>query len=96
MLVFNVSASASTSGVNGLELLGRAPGVRIDMDNNILLLGKSGVQIQINGKPTLLSGSDLATMLQNMTSENIEAIVIISNPSARYEAEGNAGILNIE
>lgn len=95
MLVFNVSASPSNSGLNGLDLLRRAPGVSVDMDNNILLLGKAGVQIHINGSPSRLSGSDLATFLQNMSSDNIEAIEIISNPSARYDAEGNAGIINL-
>jgi hypothetical protein len=95
MLVFNVSASPSASGVNGLDLLRKAPGVRVDMDNNILLLGKEGVQIHINGRPSRLSGSDLAILLQNMSSDNIEAIEIISNPSAKYDAEGNAGIINL-
>ncbi|MBK7426363.1 MAG: TonB-dependent receptor [Saprospiraceae bacterium] len=95
MLVFNVSTSPSASGVNGLELLKRAPGVTIDMDDNILLLGKGDVQIHINGRPTQLRGKDLATLLQNMNSDNIEAIEIISNPSSKYDAEGNAGIINL-
>jgi iron complex outermembrane recepter protein len=95
MLVFNVSSSPSASGVNGLDLLRKAPGVTVDMDDNILLLGKGDVQIHINGRPTLLRGNDLATLLQNMSSDNVEAIEIISNPSSRYDAEGNAGIINI-
>ncbi len=95
MLVFNVSASPSASGINGLELLKRAPGVTVDMDDNILLLGKGDVQIHINGRPTQLRGNDLATLLQNMNSDNIEAIEIISNPSSKYDAEGNAGIINL-
>jgi iron complex outermembrane recepter protein len=95
MLVFNVSASPSASGVNGLDLLRKAPGVNVDMDDNISLLGKEGVQIHINGIPTRLSGADLATLLQNMSSDNIEAIEIVSNPSARHDAEGNAGIINL-
>ena len=94
-LVFNVAASPSASGVNGLDLLRKAPGVKVDMDNNILLLGKAGVQIHINGRPTRLSGNDLATLLENMTSDNIEAVEIISNPSAKEDAEGNAGIINL-
>jgi iron complex outermembrane recepter protein len=95
MLVFNVSASPSASGVNGLDLLRKAPGVNVDMDDNIQLLGKEGVQIHINGNPSRLSGRDLATLLQNLTSDNIEAIEIITNPSAKYDAEGNAGIINL-
>lgn len=95
MLVFNVSASPSASGVNGLDLLRKAPGVSVDMDDNIQLLGKEGVQIHINGNPSRLSGRDLATLLQNLSSDNIEAIEIITNPSAKYDAEGNAGIINL-
>jgi iron complex outermembrane receptor protein len=95
MLVFNVSASPGASGIIGLELLKRAPGVAVDMDDNILLLGKNDVQIHINGRPTQLKGSDLAMLLQNMNSDNIEAIEIISNPSSKYDAEGNAGVINL-
>ncbi|MFZ1705172.1 MAG: TonB-dependent receptor [Saprospiraceae bacterium] len=94
-IVFNVSASPSAAGSNGLDLLRKAPGVTIDMDNNISLQGKPGVLIYINGNPSRLSGNDLTILLQNMTADNIEAIEIIANPSARYEAEGNAGIINI-
>jgi len=94
-LIFNVSSSPSASGTNGLDLLKKAPGVTIDMDNTISLLGKSGVQIYINGIPSRLSGNDLTTFLQSITSENVESIEIISNPSAKYDAEGGAGIINI-
>ncbi|TVQ89900.1 MAG: hypothetical protein EA393_06365 [Bacteroidetes bacterium] len=94
-MVYNVSASANASGSNALELLGKAPGVMVDMDNNINLQGKSGVQIFINGRPSRLSGTDLANMLEGMRSDNIESIEIITNPSSRYDAEGTAGIINI-
>ncbi|MDX1685463.1 MAG: outer membrane beta-barrel family protein [Saprospiraceae bacterium] len=95
-MVFNVANSINASGNDGLELLNKAPGVVIDPDNNIILQGKPGVRIFINGRPSRLSGSDLTTMLQSMQSDNILAIEIITNPSARYEAEGNAGIINIK
>lgn len=94
-IVFNVATTPSVSGIDALELLKRSPGVNVDMDNNISLLGKAGVRIFINGRPTRLSGNDLANLLQNMGSDNIEEIEIISNPSAKYEAEGDAGIINI-
>ncbi len=94
-VVFNVSSTPSASGTNGLELLAKAPGVTVDMDNNISLLGKGGVQIYINGRPSRLSGNDLANLLQNMNSDNVESVEIISNPSSKYEAEGDAGIINI-
>jgi len=94
-VVFNVSSSINASGNNALELLNKAPGVIVDLDRNILLQGKSGVQIYINGRPSRISGSDLANMLEGMRSDNIESIEIISNPSAKYDAEGTGGILNI-
>jgi iron complex outermembrane recepter protein len=93
--VFNVSASANATGNNAMELLAKAPGVRIDMDNNIILQGKSGVQIYINGRPSRLSGSDLSNMLEGMQSDNIESIELITNPSSKYDAEGTGGIINI-
>ena len=94
-MVFNVSSSVSASGNNGLELLSKSPGVLVDMDKNIILQGKSGVRIYINGRPSRLSGSDLSNMLEGMRSDNIESIEIISNPSAKYDAEGTGGIINI-
>jgi hypothetical protein len=94
-MVYNVAASVNASGNNGLELLSKSPGVMVDMDKNIILQGKSGVQIYINGRPSRVSGSDLTNMLEGMRSDNIESIEIISNPSAKYDAEGSGGIINI-
>ncbi len=94
-LVFNVEASINATGNNGLELLQKSPGVIVDKDDNILLAGKNGVRIFIDGKPSPLSGTDLAAYLRGLNSNDIEAIEIITNPSAKYEAEGNAGIINI-
>jgi len=94
-IVFNVADSPSAAGINGLDLLKRSPGVAVDMDDNISLLGKTGVQIYVNDVPSRLSGTDLATFLQSLTSDNIQSIEIISNPSAKYEAEGNGGVINI-
>jgi len=94
-MVYNVSASADATGNNALELIGKSPGVVVDMDKNIILQGKSGVQIYINGRPSRISGTDLSNMLESMPSEEIESIELITNPSARYDAEGTAGIINI-
>jgi hypothetical protein len=94
-IVYNVANSVNASGRNSLEVMRNAPGVMIDPDNNIILQGKSGVRIFINGRPSRLSGTDLTTLLQSMQSDNIEAIEVITNPSAKYEAEGNGGIINI-
>lgn len=92
--VFNVAASPLASGTNGLDLLRKSPGVRVGTNNQISLPGKNSVRIYINDVPTELTGQDLATLLQGMSSDNVEAIDIISNPSAKYEAAGD-GIINI-
>jgi len=94
-MVYNVAASPNASGNNGLELIGKAPGIIVDMDKNIILQGKSGVQIYINGRPSRLSGNDLTNFLESLRSENIESMDIITNPSSKYDAEGTAGIINV-
>ncbi|HEY2727113.1 MAG TPA: TonB-dependent receptor, partial [Parafilimonas sp.] len=93
--ILNVENSINSVGSDALELLRKSPGVLVDKDDNISLSGKNGVQIYIDGKPSPLSGSDLSTYLKSLQSSQIEAIEIITNPSAKYEAEGNAGIINI-
>lgn len=94
-IVYNVASSPNASGNNGMELIGKAPGIIVDMDKNIILQGKSGVQIYINGRPTRLSGNDLTNFLESLRSENIESMEIITNPSSKYDAEGTAGVINI-
>lgn len=94
-LIVNVSASSVSAGSTALEVLQRAPGVSLDKDDNISLRGKQGVLVMLDGKPTYMSAADLTNMLRNMQSNEIEALEIIANPSARYEAEGKSGIINI-
>ncbi|MBK7109480.1 MAG: TonB-dependent receptor [Bacteroidetes bacterium] len=93
--IFNVEGSVNATGNTALELLRKAPGVMVDNNDNIILLGKSGTQIYIDGKPSPLGGEDLAMLLRSMQSSEIEAIEIITNPSSKYDAEGDAGIINI-
>jgi iron complex outermembrane recepter protein len=93
--ILNVEGSINAVGQDALELLRKSPGVMVDKDDNITLAGKNGVQVYIDGKPSPLAGADLAAYLKNMQSAQIEAIEIITNPSAKYEAAGNAGIINI-
>lgn len=93
--VFNVQGTINSSGDNGLDLLRKAPGVLIDNNNNITVLGRSGVIFYVDGKRLPLAGDDLTSYLQNLNSEQIDKIDIITNPGARYEAEGNAGIIDI-
>lgn len=93
--VFNVENSPNATGLSALELLRKSPGLQVDKDENILLKGKSNVLVYINGKPSQMSGRDLASFLKGLNSADIEAIEIISNPGARFDAAGNAGIVNI-
>ena len=93
--VFNVEGSVNSIGYNALELLRKAPGVVVDNNDRLMLIGKSGVKVYIDGKQSILSGDDLANYLKSLQSTQIESIEIITQPSSRYEAEGNAGIINI-
>ena len=93
--VFNVEASINATGSNAYELLQKSPGVQIDNNDNISMKGKSGVKVYVDGKMMQLDTKDLAAYLKSINSNDIEAIEMISNPSAKYDASGNAGILNI-
>ncbi len=93
--VFNVEGSVNAVGNTGLELLRKSPGVVVDNNENLILQGKSGVTVYIDGKKSPLRGNDLSNYLKNLNSTDIDAIEIITNPSAKYDAEGNAGIINI-
>jgi iron complex outermembrane recepter protein len=95
-MVMNVEGTINSVGNDALELLRKAPGVIVDKDDNVSLAGKNGVQVYIDGKPSPLSGTDLANYLKSLQSSQIEAIELITNPSAKYEAAGNAGIINIK
>ncbi len=95
-LVVNVENSIINAGSSVLDVIGRSPGVRVDQNDNISLKGKSGVEVMIDGKRTVLSGSDLSNMLKAMPSATVDQIEIISNPSSRYDAAGTAGIINIK
>lgn len=93
--VFNVEASINATGSNALELLQKSPGVQVDNNDNISMKGKTGVRIYVDGKMMQLDTKDLAAYLKSINSNDIEAIEMISNPSAKYDASGNAGIVNI-
>ncbi|GAA4457175.1 outer membrane beta-barrel family protein [Nibrella saemangeumensis] len=94
-MVVNIAGTALAAGSTAYDVLGKSPGVFIDQDGNIQLNGRSGVTVMLNGKLTFLSARDLRTMLEGMPAENIKNIEIITNPSAKYDAEGTSGILNI-
>ena len=94
--VINVDASITNAGTTTLEVLEKAPGVTVDKDGNISLKGKQGVMIMMDGKPAYLSGQELANLLKNMPSSSIDQIEIMTNPSAKYDASGNSGVINIK
>ena len=94
-MVVSVEGTAMAAGNNAYTLLTKAPGVFIDGEGNISLNGRSGITIMLDGRLTYLSARDLRTLLESMSAENVKSIEIITNPSSKYDAEGTAGILNI-
>ena len=94
-MTMNVEANPTATGDNVLELLKKMPSVIVDHNDNISIEGKSGVSILIDDKPTYLSGEDLIGLLKSMPSNMIEKIEVMRKPSARYDAQGTAGIINI-
>ncbi|TAM95967.1 MAG: TonB-dependent receptor [Chitinophagaceae bacterium] len=94
--VVNVENSVVSTGNTVLEVLEKVPGVQVDNDGNISLKGKSGVTIMINGKLTYLSQEQLTAMLKSMSASQLSQIEIITNPSAKYDASGTAGIINLK
>lgn len=94
--VVNVEASPSNAGATALEALEKSPGVSVDNDGNISLKGKQGVIIMMDGKPTFLSPADLANVLRNLPAAALDQIEIMTNPSAKYDAAGNSGVINIK
>ncbi|MFT3678792.1 MAG: outer membrane beta-barrel family protein [Ferruginibacter sp.] len=95
-MIVNVEASVSNTGSTALEVLEKSPGITIDKDGNISLKGKQGVKVFIDGKPSYLSGTDLANYLKSMSSAQMDQIEIMTNPPAKYDAAGNAGVINIK
>jgi hypothetical protein len=95
-MVVNVEASPTNAGATALEVLEKSPGISVDKDGNISLKGKEGVMVYMDGRPTYLSGQDLVNLLRNMQSNQLEQIEIMTNPPAKYDAAGNAGIINIK
>lgn len=94
--VVNVDASPTNVGLSTLDVLEKSPGITVDKDGNVSLRGKAGVVIYIDGRPTYLSGTDLANYLKNLPSTSLDQIEIMTQPSAKYDAAGNAGVINIK
>lgn len=94
--IVNVASSVTAVGNTALEVLEKSPGVTVDKDGNISLKGKLGVVIMLDGRPSYLSGTDLANLLSNMSASQLDQIEIMTNPPAKYDAAGNSGIINIK
>jgi hypothetical protein len=94
-IILNIENSINATGSNAFDLIRKSPGVSVDKDDNITMQGKNGVKIYIDGKPTQMSVQDLAAYLKSVNSADIESIEMVTNPSAKYDAAGNAGIINI-
>jgi hypothetical protein len=93
--ILNVEGTVNSTGLNALELLRKAPGVTVDNNDKVSVKGKNGVKIMIDGRDVPLDSKSLAALLKGTQAADITNIEIIANPSAKYDASGNAGIINI-
>lgn len=94
-LVMNIEQMTNAVGLNALELLRQAPGVTVDGQDNVKISGKTGIQVLIDGRMQTLTNEQLVSLLKSTNAANIKSLEIITNPSAKYDAAGNAGIINI-
>lgn len=93
--VFNVGSDPTMKGANASDILDNVPSVEVDVDGNVSLRGSQNVRILINGKPSGLVGTSTTAALRQLQGSMIERIEVITNPSSKYDAEGEAGIINI-
>lgn len=93
--VFSVDQSLVSEGGSASDLLQNVPSVQSDIDGNVSLRGSTGVKVLIDGKPSMIAGGNVAQILQSIPASSIESVELITNPSAKYDAEGQSGIINI-
>ncbi len=94
-LIFNAENDVSSQGGVATDVLKKVPQVTVDADGNVELSGASGVRFLINGKPSTVFGSNITDVLQSIPASQIKSIEVVTNPGARYEAEGTGGVINI-
>ncbi len=94
--VINPEASISNAGASVMDVLEKSPGITVSKDGSIVMKGKPAVNVLIDGKPTQLSGADLQAYLSGMSASQVDVVELIENPGAKYDASGNAGIINIK
>ncbi|WP_222537293.1 outer membrane beta-barrel family protein [Pedobacter polysacchareus] len=93
--IFSVDQSLVSEGGSASDLLQNVPSVTTDIEGNVSLRGSTGVKVLIDGKPSLIAGGNVAQILQSIPASSIESVELITNPSAKYDAEGQSGIINI-
>lgn len=93
--IFNVAQSTISVGGTASDLLANVPSLQVDMDGSVSLRGSSSVRILIDGRESAMAGNDITQLLQAMPANSIERIEVVTNPSSRYDAEGQSGIINI-
>ncbi|MCB0502584.1 MAG: carboxypeptidase-like regulatory domain-containing protein [Bacteroidetes bacterium] len=93
--VFNIGKDLSTAGSNAADILDKVPSVNVDLEGNITLRGSGNVRILVNGKPSGLVNSGDPQSLRQLQGNLIQSVEVITNPSAKYDAEGEVGIINI-
>jgi len=94
--VINPEATISNAGASVMDILEKSPGITVSKDGSIIMKGKPAVTILIDGKPTQLSGADLQAYLSGISASQVDMVELIENPGAKYDASGNAGIINIK
>ncbi|HTI92710.1 MAG TPA: outer membrane beta-barrel family protein [Puia sp.] len=94
-IVLNVDHLITAAGTNTLELIRKLPGIQVSPDGLISLNGRSGVNVLVDGKPTYLSAEDLAALLAGMSSAEVQQLELMTNPPAKFDAQGTGGLINI-
>lgn len=94
--VINPDATISNAGATVMDILEKSPGITVGKDGSIIMKGKPSVMVLIDGKPTQLSGADLQAYLSGISASQVDVVELIENPGAKYDAAGNAGIINIK
>lgn len=94
--VINPEANITNAGATVMDILEKSPGITVGKDGSIIMKGKPAVTVLIDGKPTQLSGADLQAYLSGISASQVEVVELIENPGAKYDASGNAGIINIK